>query len=257
MIDKKPLGTLLLEENLITEDNLHKALNVQATSNRRLGSILIKLGYVTEDKLIDFLAKQQNHFTTTDYIRVDPDVINIIPKYLCRKFNCVPLCIDNKILSVAMLDPTDTLAIVSLEEYSGYIVKPMLASKSKIETGIKVIPYTFKDIINKDNIKLATYTISLLLMISLGGMAVFYGRIVHKEKYGTKYKTVNAVVSQNKDIIIEKYYDGGFKLLGRGSHAYDSFSVIFKNKEELLNYLERKAADFSSDQLDYINGVIN
>ena len=66
-----------------------------------------------------------------------------------------------------MIDPTDTLAIISLEEYSGYIVKPMLASKSKIETGLKLIPYTYKDIINKDNIKLATTPLMALNIAQL------------------------------------------------------------------------------------------
>lgn len=257
MIDKKPLGILLLEAKLITEENLSIALNVQSTSNRRLGSILIKLGYITEDKLIDFLAKQQNHFTTTDYIRVDKDVIKIIPKYICRKFNCVPLCLDKKILSVAMLDPTDTLAIIILEEYSGYIVKPMLASKSKIETGLNAITFTYKDIFNKDNLKLLSGVISILLLMVLVSMAIFYGRIVHKEKYGTTEQTVNAIISHNKDIIIEKYYDGVFKLLGRGSHAYYSIAVIFKSKEELIKYIEIKKEDFSTDQLDYIHFVLS
>lgn len=255
MLDKKPLGTLLLEAKLITEENLSRALNIQSTSNRRLGSILIKLGYLTEDNLIDFLAKQQNHFTTTDYIRVDPDVIRIIPKYICNKYNCVPLCLDNNVLSVAMLDPTDTLAIISLEEYSGYIVKPMLASKSKIDTGLKLIKFTSRDIFNRDNFMFIASGISILLLMIFIGMAFFYGRIVHKEKYGTKYTTVNADVNQNKDIIIEKYYDGTFKLLGRGSHAYYSVSLIFNSKEELLKYIDIKKEDFSSDQLEYINYV--
>ena len=155
-----------------------------------------------------------------------------------------------------MLDPTDTLSIISLEEYSGYIIKPMLASKTKIETGQKLIPYSYKDIINKDNLRVLTGIISVLLIASLLGAAIFYGKIIHKEKYGTTQKTVNAVISQNKDIIVEKYYDGVFKLLGRGSHSYDSFAVVFKNKEELVKYLERKAADFSTEQLEYIHSVI-
>ena len=98
---------------------------------------------------------------------------------------------------------------------------------------------------------------SIFVSISFICLSVFYGKIVHKDKYGTTKTLGNAIISQNKDVIIEKYYDGGFKLLGRGAHAFDSFTVVFKNKEDLIKYLERKKEDFSGEQLDYIKEVIN
>jgi type IV pilus assembly protein PilB len=63
------LGQLLVTGNIITEDQLREAISLQRREGGRLGTNLIKLGYLTEDKLVAFLSKQwgflQSTFLTT------------------------------------------------------------------------------------------------------------------------------------------------------------------------------------------------
>jgi len=55
---KMRLGDLLVHEQIITEDQLHKALEEQHLSGRKLGATLTDLGYISEQQLLEFLAQQ-------------------------------------------------------------------------------------------------------------------------------------------------------------------------------------------------------
>ena len=253
----KKLGELLLESNLLTKEQLEKALAIQATSNRRLGAILIKLDYIKEDTLVDFLAKQNNHFTTTDYIRVDEDVKTLIPRYLCRKFSCVPLGCKDVVLELAMLDPSDALAIDTIEEYTNKIIQPMLVSKSRLDEATLKIPYSYKDIFNKDNFKYSAFTSVFLVAMILLASGIFYGRLAHTLRYGTTTtRTDGSIIHQNRDIIVERHADGKCLLMGRGAYAEGSFAIEFKTKTELLDYLDKRSKQFSLEQVSYIRKIL-
>lgn len=132
MISSK-IGAILLSENLITQEQLDKALEVQKKEGGRLGSILIKLGYVDEKKIAEFLSKQHNvPYVDLSTVHVEPKVLNLIPKDLCKKFLVVPFDREGQTIMVAIADPSNVYALEELRFVSGFNVRPYVAVESAI-----------------------------------------------------------------------------------------------------------------------------
>ena len=127
------LGQLLLAANLITESQLQEALNLQRKEGGRLGSKLIKLGYITEEKLVSFLSKQYGvpSINLSDY-EIDPAVIKLIPAEMASKYLMIPVARVGATLTVAMADPSNIFAIDDIKFMTGYNVDVVVASESSI-----------------------------------------------------------------------------------------------------------------------------
>src|SRR3989442_12034941 len=83
------LGKLLISANLITEKQLNEALVAirQSKGATRLGSTLVKMGYIQEEKLLQFLS-QQYRVPAVDlkmYQHIDPAIIKLVPLELVKK----------------------------------------------------------------------------------------------------------------------------------------------------------------------------
>lgn len=132
MVSSK-IGSILLSENLITKEQLEKALEVQKKEGGRIGSILIKLGYVDEKKVAEFLSKQHNApYVDLKSIQMDPKVVNLIPKEVCRKFLVIPFDREGQTLKVAIADPSNGYALEELRFMTGFNIKPYVAVESAI-----------------------------------------------------------------------------------------------------------------------------
>jgi type IV pilus assembly protein PilB len=127
------IGHLLLNENLITQEQLEQAIAVQKKEGGRLGSILIKLGFVEESKIAEFLGKQYNvPFVDLNKIKIDQKTLNLIPKDLSRKFLVIPFDREGQNLKVAIADPSNVYAMEELRFVSGFNIKPYVAVESSI-----------------------------------------------------------------------------------------------------------------------------
>lgn len=127
------IGTILLSENLITQQQLEKALEVQKKDGGRLGSILIRLGFVDEKKIAEFLSRQYNvPYIDLKAIHIEPKILDIIPKDLCRKFLVIPFDKEGPTVKVAIADPSNVYAIEELRFVSGYTIRAYVAVESAI-----------------------------------------------------------------------------------------------------------------------------
>lgn len=127
------IGALLLSENLITEEQLEKALEIQKKEGGRLGSILIKLGYVDEKKIAEFLSKQYGvPFVDLKEIQVDDKILSLIPQEMMQKFLAVPFDREGQTLKVAIADPSNVYAMEELRFLTGFNIKPYVAVESAI-----------------------------------------------------------------------------------------------------------------------------
>ncbi|MFZ3137527.1 MAG: type II secretion system protein GspE, partial [Thermodesulfovibrionales bacterium] len=83
----KLLGQLLVTSNVITEEQLREAIGHQRKQGGRLGTNLVKLGYLTEEKLVAFLSKQWGvpAINLSDY-KIEPSVLKLIPVEIARKY---------------------------------------------------------------------------------------------------------------------------------------------------------------------------
>lgn len=131
------LGQILISSNVISEEQLKQALNLQKREGGRLGTNLAKLGYITEDKLVSFLSKQFGvpAINLSDH-SIDPPIIRLIPLEMARKYMIVPVTRVGATLTIAMADPSNVFAIDDVKFMTGYNVEVVVAAESAIISAI-------------------------------------------------------------------------------------------------------------------------
>ncbi len=109
--EKIRLGEILVRQDLISADDLSKALEQQKRTGRKLGRIFVDNGYVTETQISEALARQLKiPFIDLHQFNTKPELINKLPEAQARRFRCAVL--EDKGISylVGMVDPTDLFA---------------------------------------------------------------------------------------------------------------------------------------------------
>jgi len=131
------IGQLLLAANLVTEEQLQEALNLQKKEGGRLGSKLVKLGYLTTEKLVSFLSKQFGvpSINLSDYT-IAPSVLKLIPAEMAKKYLIIPVARVGATLTVAMADPSNIFAIDDMKFMTGYNVEVVVATEESIIAAI-------------------------------------------------------------------------------------------------------------------------
>jgi type IV pilus assembly protein PilB len=161
MVPEK-LGKLLMSSRLINEEQLQKAMLTQKREGGKLGSILVKLGFIEENKLLAFLS-QQYGIPSVDLskLEIDAAVTKLIPADLVQKHRVIPIKRTGSTLSVAMVDPTDVFAIDDIKFMTSYDVTPVLASEGAIISAINQhydsahqLQTVLKDMEGKDDLEL-------------------------------------------------------------------------------------------------------
>lgn len=137
----KRIGDLLIEAGLINESQLRAALAEQQTWGGRLSNHFISLKFITEEKLIKFLSqKLKIKYVDINKMKIEPSIIELIPKKIAVKHNIFPLGIKTeggkKTLFIATSDPTNPEAIDEIQFLIGHTVKPILAADQDILNAI-------------------------------------------------------------------------------------------------------------------------
>lgn len=129
----KPLGQRLLESGLITEIQLDLALRENKRQGKRLGEVLVDLGFVCPDALTSTLAYDHKS-DVIDVVNtsIDPDVLALIDYDTAKKYKLIPLEMDEDILSVALSDVFDVVAIDLIERQTNKTVRVVTASEQAI-----------------------------------------------------------------------------------------------------------------------------
>ncbi len=105
------IGDLLIANKIISQEQLSTALAEQKKSGHKLGRTLIELGFLTEDQLLDFLARQLNlPFIDLKRYHIKPEVVRLIPEVQARRFRVLALEDNREALLIGMADPTDIFA---------------------------------------------------------------------------------------------------------------------------------------------------
>src|SRR5438093_10576564 len=132
------LGEILLKENLISADQLKKALDHQRRSGGRLGNSLVKLGFLSDDEVTAVLSRQYGvPSINLSYFEVDSTVTKLIPMETASKYQILPLSRVGSSLTVAMVDPTNVFAMDDIKFMTGFNIEPVVASESAITEAIK------------------------------------------------------------------------------------------------------------------------
>jgi MSHA biogenesis protein MshE len=109
--EKIRLGEILLQQKLLTEEQLKSALEEQKRSGRKLGRIFVDAGYVTEEQIGSALARQlQVPYINLKHFNIRPEVATRLPETLARRFRAIVLEDSGTFYRVGMADPTDLFA---------------------------------------------------------------------------------------------------------------------------------------------------
>src|SRR5229473_460446 len=132
------LGDLLVKEKIITPEQLEQAIKVQKESNCRLGSALVKLSFLTDEDVTNFLSRQYGvPAINLSYFEIDASVVKLIPYETAKRYQILPLSRVGASLTIAMVDPTNVFAMDDIKFMTGFNIEPVVASESSIIEGIE------------------------------------------------------------------------------------------------------------------------
>jgi type IV pilus assembly protein PilB len=135
---RKRIGEVLIDQGLITEEQLQMGLEEQKRSGMKLGHCLVKLKYITEEKLIDVLSAQLDipHVVLENF-NFNKNLLYVIPEDMVRKYKVIPLFEKEGVLTVAMADPTNLRTIDHLKFKTGKDIEPVLATERSVNAAIE------------------------------------------------------------------------------------------------------------------------
>ncbi|MRW83855.1 MSHA biogenesis protein MshE [Pseudoduganella sp. FT26W] len=109
--EKVRLGEILVQQKLLSEEQLGLALADQKRSGRKLGRVFVENGYVTEEQIAGALARQLNiPYLNLKFFNINPEIVRLLPETQARRFRALVLEDRRGSLLVGMSDPTDLFA---------------------------------------------------------------------------------------------------------------------------------------------------
>src|SRR5437870_11313189 len=140
------LGDLLVKEKVITPEQLEQAVRMQKESGSRLASALVKLGFLSDEDVTNFLSRQYGvPAINLSYFEIDPAVVKLIPYETAKRYQILPLSRVGASLTIVMVDPTNVFAMDDIKFMTGFNIEPVVASESAILEGIEKAYGTSKE----------------------------------------------------------------------------------------------------------------
>ncbi|MGI6459218.1 MAG: GspE/PulE family protein [Candidatus Hydrogenedentales bacterium] len=135
---KRRLGDVLLEQGLVTEAQLQEAVALQRGSNQNLAQFLLERGYLAEEDLVIALSEQLSipHIRVANY-HIPDEILREVPASLARQYLMLPVSVTGDVLTLAMADPLNIMALDDLQMLTSYEIEPVVAVKSELENAIE------------------------------------------------------------------------------------------------------------------------
>ena len=125
---------MLVNEGLIDDGQLDQALSEQLATGEKIGSTLTRLGFVTEETLVEFLSKQfKAPAVDLSKDSIDPAAIKYVSAEMARRYEVVPIKKRGRALTLAMVNPSDVYAIEDIKFHTGLEIVPVVAAETSIK----------------------------------------------------------------------------------------------------------------------------
>lgn len=134
----KPLGEILKDRGVLTTGQLEESLRISRRENKRVGNVMVELGYATETDIAEALAEQYSipHFMLSRTV-LDPATVRLIPEALARRHMAVPVSVEEGTLRVAILDPLNVIALDEIKRATGFRrIEPLVATETELNQAI-------------------------------------------------------------------------------------------------------------------------
>ena len=134
----KRLGEILVEQRLISDADLQRALAHQKQTDQLLGRVLIDLGMVKEQDLVAALANQIGLlFIDLNDFQIDPAAAALIPEQVALRYRALPVGFEDSKLLVAMADPANLFALDDIRTITGMEIQPVVATAADVDNAIR------------------------------------------------------------------------------------------------------------------------
>lgn len=134
------IGEILVDRELITEDQLAQALEIQKVSGSRIGEILYYEGLIDEGDLAAALADQLRvPLVDLEGIQPTPEAMEIVPEALQREGRCIPLQVDDEALYIAITDPLDDETYEAIRELTDLRIRSYMVTRSDLDRLLRQI----------------------------------------------------------------------------------------------------------------------
>jgi type IV pilus assembly protein PilB len=133
------LGEMLVKAQLITDAQLDEAIKIQRREGGKLGSIVVRQGFCSDQDIVSFLGMQYGvpAADLDQWPAIEPNVIALVPAELATKHKVLPLQRSGNVLTLAMSDPTDIFAMDDVRFHTGYNIDPVVSSEMGLVRAIE------------------------------------------------------------------------------------------------------------------------
>jgi type IV pilus assembly protein PilB len=133
--DRKTLGEYLLDQKIISGQQLNTARIESEKTGESLGHVLSRLGMVGAEQILSYYV-EQCQIPRADLSKIDPQTIHLIPETTARRYHLVPLQKKNNKLTIAMSDPLNIIVSDEIKFRTGMEIEIMVAADAEINKAI-------------------------------------------------------------------------------------------------------------------------
>lgn len=136
-VQKKKLEDMLLAEHLVTSDQIRECMNINRTTGQGLPQLLVERGYLSEEDLVITISEHLGipHIRVANY-SIPKEVLGHVPEALARQYQMLPVSLTGEVLTLAMADPLNIMAIDDLRLLTNHEIEPVVAMISELHDAI-------------------------------------------------------------------------------------------------------------------------
>jgi hypothetical protein len=135
---RRALGTMLVEKGLLEGGQLDEALRIGDENGERLGEVVVRLGWVSEEDLAKVLAEQWHlRYLDRSGISFDADALRRLSREEATRLEALPMHVDRDgLLAVALAEPTEA-RLLALRDLLGDRIQPVVVPKTALDLGLR------------------------------------------------------------------------------------------------------------------------
>ena len=135
---EKKLGEILVDNGVITTDQLEQALQEHSKSQKKIGDLLIDLKMATNEQVTEAMGQQHGlpYLRLSEY-EIDPEIIESVSEEMARKYRIIPVDRTNNTLTVALADPANVFLLDDIRVRSGMEIVPLISLIEDIDAAIE------------------------------------------------------------------------------------------------------------------------
>lgn len=240
--DRKLLGEILVEAGLITETQLKAALKDQQEHGGRLGFNLVRLGFLTPERLTSFL---KDYFglgaASGDMPSERQKAADAIPRHLALYYRIAPIKLENNILSIGLSTMDHANLIQALEEVTGYKIDPLIYPESEIRSlidGCYRIP-------TERGVELFTFSDNVFSVVDQQKKVkpLTVSQLKNERDVGEWLRSIvaEAIKEKSREILIKPEADGASVSFRKDTFYLSDFSILPDLHDNLTFLLYRLA----------------